>query len=88
VTSPSVRAQFRALTPAGAFAVFNTAADAGAFAGPLMGAALLAVDFRLVAAVACVTLLLLTVAQVLVLPAHAVETHAEGMLGSWGTVAA
>jgi hypothetical protein len=71
---------------AGAFAVFNTAADAGAFAGPLLGAALLAVDFRLVAAVACVTFLLLTVAQVLVLPAHSVETHAEGVLGSWGTV--
>jgi hypothetical protein len=71
---------------AGAFAVFNTAADAGAFAGPLLGAALLAVDFRLVAAVACVTFLLLTVAQVLVLPAHPVETHADGVLGSWGAV--
>jgi hypothetical protein len=71
---------------AGAFAVFNTAGDAGAFAGPLLGAVLLAVDFRLVAAVACVTFLLLTVAQVLVLPAHPVESHAEGVLGSWGAV--
>jgi len=71
---------------AGAFAVFNTAADAGAFAGPLLGAALLAVDFRLVAAVACGTFLLLTVAQVLVLPPHAVESHPEGVFASWGTV--
>jgi hypothetical protein len=71
---------------AGAFAVFNTAADAGAFVGPLLGAMLLAVDFRLVAAVACVTFLLLTVAQALVLPPHPVETHGEGVLGSWGTV--
>jgi hypothetical protein len=71
---------------AAAFAVFNTAADAGAFAGPLVGAALLAVDFRLVAAVAAVTFLLLTIAQALVLPAHPVETHAEGVLGSWGAV--
>jgi MFS family permease len=71
---------------AAAFAVFNTAADAGAFAGPLLGAALLAVDFRLVAAVACATFLLLTVAQALVLPAHAVRTHADGVLGSWGVV--
>jgi MFS family permease len=70
----------------GTFAVFNVAADAGAFVGPLLGAALLAVDFRLVAAVACVTFLLLTVAQLLVLPPRAVETHAEGVLGSWGAV--
>lgn len=71
---------------AGAFAVFNTAADAGAFVGPLLGAVLLAVDFRLVAGVACGVFLLLTVAQVLVLPPRAVETHAEGVLGSWGGV--
>ncbi|TQM36237.1 MFS transporter [Pseudonocardia cypriaca] len=71
---------------AAAFAVFNTAADAGAFAGPLLGAALLAVDFRLVAAVACATFLLLTVAQALVLPAHPVQPHADGVLGSWGAV--
>jgi hypothetical protein len=71
---------------ASVFAVFNTAADAGAFAGPLLGAALLAVDFRLVAVLACLTFLVLTVAQVLVLPAHPVETHTEGVLGSWGAV--
>ncbi len=71
---------------ASAFAVFNTAADAGAFAGPLLGAALLTVDFRLVAVLACLTFLMLTVAQVLVLPAHPVATHTEGVLGSWGAV--
>jgi hypothetical protein len=71
---------------AAAFAVFNTAADAGAFAGPLLGAALLTVDFRLVAAVACATFLLLTVAQALVLPAHPLRPHADGVLGSWGAV--
>jgi MFS family permease len=87
--NPAVRAYLsREAGPdrAGVFAVYNTAADAGAFVGPLVGAALLAVDFRLVAAVACVTFLLLTVAQVLVLPADTVETHPNGVLGSWGAV--
>jgi hypothetical protein len=87
--NPAVRAYLsREAGPdrAGAFAVFNTAADAGAFAGPLLGAALLAVDFRVVAAVACGAFLLLTVAQVLVLPPRAVETHPETVLASWGAV--
>ncbi|MFR9806528.1 MFS transporter [Pseudonocardia sp. RS010] len=71
---------------AGAFAVFNTAGDAGAFVGPLLGAALLAVDFRLVSAVACGVFALLTIAQLLVLPAREVDTHTDTVLGSWLTV--
>ncbi|MFC5995827.1 MFS transporter [Pseudonocardia hispaniensis] len=69
-----------------AFAVFNVAAHAGALAGPLIGTALLAADFRLVAAVACATFLLLTVAQVVALPGRAAATHPEGVFGSWWTV--
>jgi hypothetical protein len=87
--SPAVRAYLsREAGPdrAGAFAVFNTAADAGAFAGPLLGAVLLAVDFRLVAAVACAAFLLLTVAQTVVLPPCAVQAHPESVLHSWGAV--
>ena len=71
---------------AGVFAVFNTAADAGAFAGPLLGAALLLVDFRLVCAVACVVFALLTVAQLFVLPHREVDVHTDTVLGSWATV--
>ncbi len=66
--------------------MFNTAADAGAFAGPLIGVALLAVDFRLVAAVAATVFALLTVAQLLVLPEQRVERPADGVLRSWSGV--
>ncbi|OLT16977.1 hypothetical protein BJF78_13660 [Pseudonocardia sp. CNS-139] len=88
--NPAVRAYLSREAPsdlAGAFAVFNVAAHAGALVGPLLGAALLGVDFRLVAAVACATFLLLTVAQVLVLPGRAVDAHPDGVLGSWLGVA-
>lgn len=70
----------------GAFAVFNTAADAGAFVGPLLGAALLVVDFRVVAAVAAAVFAVLTIVQILVLPAREVDAHPDSMLGSWLTV--
>ncbi|MET0189970.1 MAG: MFS transporter [Pseudonocardia sediminis] len=68
------------------FSVFNVFAHAGALVGPLLGAALLAVDFRLVAGVACIVFTLLTVAQLFVLPARAIEPQDRGVLGSWGEV--
>lgn len=70
-----------------AFAVFNVAAHAGALAGPLIGAALLSVDFRLVAAVACAVFLVLTVAQLVVLPPRAAPAQDRGVLASWWQVA-
>lgn len=71
---------------AAAVAGVVTAADAGAFTGPLIGAALLAVDFRLVSAVACGVFAVLTVAQILVLPPRAVDAHHDTVFGSWSSV--
>lgn len=68
------------------FAVFNVFAHAGALVGPLLGAALLAVDFRLVAGVACAVFTVLTVAQLFVLPRRAIEPQDRGVLGSWREV--
>ena len=65
------------------FAVFNVFANAGMLIGPLLGAALLAVDFRLTALVACTVFAVLTVAQVFALPARAVTPPDRGVLGSW-----
>ncbi|GAB3691150.1 MFS transporter [Saccharopolyspora tripterygii] len=69
-----------------AFSVFNVFAHAGTLVGPLLGAALLAVDFRLVALVACLAFALLTVAQILVLPRREVEPQSSGVLDSWREV--
>jgi len=53
-----------------AFALFNVFAAAGALVGPLLGSALLLVDFRTSALTAAAIFAVLTVAQVLVLPAR------------------
>ena len=65
------------------FAVFNVFANAGGLLGPLLGAALLAVDFRLVALVACGVFTALTLAQLAALPARAATAPRGGVLGSW-----
>ncbi|PWW57015.1 MFS transporter [Actinokineospora spheciospongiae] len=57
---------------ADAFALFNVFAQTGALVGPVLGAALLLVDFRVSAVVAAGIFAALTVAQALVLPARAV----------------
>ncbi|MQA08691.1 MAG: MFS transporter [Pseudonocardiaceae bacterium] len=68
------------------FAVFNVFAHAGTLVGPLLGTALLMVDFRLVALVACVAFAALTVAQLALLPRRQVEPQQQGMLASWREV--
>ncbi|QUH06174.1 MFS transporter [Saccharopolyspora erythraea] len=70
------------------FAVFNVFAHAGTLVGPLLGAALLRVDFRLIAVVACVAFAVLTIAQAVVLPHREVEPQRQSVLGSWRTVVA
>lgn len=69
-----------------AFSVFNVFAHAGTLVGPLVGALLLAIDFRAVAWVACLAFAALTVAQVLVLPHREVEPQRSSVLGSWREV--
>lgn len=68
------------------FAWVNVAANAGTLIGPLLGALLLAVDFRLVSAVACVVFAILTVAQAFVLPSMRRPTPETGVLQSWRQV--
>ncbi|NYH79541.1 MFS family permease [Actinopolyspora biskrensis] len=69
-----------------AFAVFNVFGHAGTLLGPLLGAGLLTVDFRLIALLACLAFAVLTVAQLLVLPRRRIERQEKGVLGSWREV--
>jgi hypothetical protein len=68
---------------AAAFALFNVFAQAGALCGPLLGAALLVVDFRVAAITAAVIFAALTVAQALVLPAREVTPSGTSVIGDW-----
>ncbi|WP_245663054.1 MFS transporter [Nocardia inohanensis] len=73
-----------------AFAVFNVFYQAGILAGPLVGLALLAVDFRITAAAAAVVFAILTVAQLYALPARRAVTagRTASVLEDWRTVVA
>ncbi|ORB63610.1 MFS transporter [Mycolicibacterium tusciae] len=72
-----------------AFATFNIFYQAGILAGPLVGLALLALDFRIVAASAAAVFALLTVAQLFALPQHrATQSEKTTVLQDWRTVLA
>ncbi|GAA3049675.1 MFS transporter [Actinokineospora globicatena] len=82
--NPAVRAYIAVETPAPrraeAFALFTVYAQTGALVGPVLGSALLLVDFRLSATVAAGIFVLLTVIQALVLPARAVPAAPTSVL--------
>lgn len=87
--NPAVRAylaQESGERKAEAFALFNVFATTGALIGPLLGSALLLVDFRTSALTAAGIFAVLTVAQALVLPARKVEPSGSGVLGDWREV--
>lgn len=91
--NPAVRAYLAADTGerrVEAFAVFNIFYQAGILAGPLVGLALMAVDFQVTAGVAAVVFALLTVAQLFALPARHAETSAErtSVLDDWRAILA
>lgn len=71
-----------------AFAVFNMFYQAGILAGPLVGLALMAVDFRVTAGVAAIVFAGLTIAQLFALPARRGETSTAktSVLDDWRTV--
>ncbi|MFG2516106.1 MFS transporter [Streptomyces sp. NPDC048584] len=69
-----------------AFALFNVFATTGALIGPLLGSALLLVDFRTSALTAAGIFAVLTVAQALVLPARKAEPSTGGVLADWREV--
>ncbi|GAU66847.1 putative major facilitator superfamily transporter [Streptomyces sp. NBRC 110611] len=87
--NPAVRAylaQEAGERKAEAFALFNVFATTGALIGPLLGSALLLVDFRTSALTAAGIFAVLTVAQALVLPARTVEPSGGGVLADWREV--
>lgn len=66
-----------------AFALFNVFAQAGALTGPLLGSALLLVNFRVAAITAAVIFTGLTIAQALALPDRAVARSRNSVLADW-----
>ncbi|WP_040835987.1 MFS transporter [Nocardia brevicatena] len=91
--NPAVRAYLAADTGerrVEAFAVFNVFYQAGILAGPLVGLALMALDFRVTAAAAAVVFGVLTVAQLCALPTRRAPVAPEktSVLHDWRTVAA
>ncbi|MFI2780611.1 MFS transporter [Streptomyces sp. ALB3] len=84
--NPAVRtylAQEAGERRAEAFALFNVFATTGALIGPLLGGALLLVDFRASALTAAGIFALLTVAQALVLPARDVPPATARVTADW-----
>ncbi|WP_280494794.1 MFS transporter [Nocardia asiatica] len=89
--NPAVRAYLAADTGerrVEAFAVFNIFYQAGILAGPLVGLALMALDFRVTAATAAAVFAALTVAQLFALPTRRAETPPEktSVVEDWRTV--
>lgn len=66
-----------------AFALFNVFATTGALIGPLLGSALLLVDFQTSALTAAGLFALLTLAQLWTLPARAPAPSHNSVLGDW-----
>ncbi len=90
--NPAVRAYLAADTGerrVEAFALFNVFYQAGILAGPLVGLAFMAIDFRVTAAGAAAVFALLTVAQLFALPKRDPESAGEksSVLQDWRTVA-
>ncbi|MGW0737198.1 MFS transporter [Streptomyces sp. NPDC002851] len=71
-----------------AFALFNVFATTGALVGPLLGSALLLVDFQTSALTAAGIFAVLTLAQAVVLPAREVEPSGNSVIADWREVVA
>ncbi|MFG2193991.1 MFS transporter [Streptomyces sp. NPDC048639] len=89
--NPAVRAYIAVESgerKAEAFALFNVFATTGALIGPLLGSALLLVDFRASALTAAAVFAALTVAQAAVLPAREVPKAQHRLVDDWREVLA
>ena len=91
--NPAVRAYLAADTGerrVEAFAVFNIFYQAGILSGPLVGVALMVLDFRVTAGAAAVVFAALTVAQLFALPVRRDSESREktSVFDDWRTVAA
>lgn len=73
-----------------AFAMFNIFYQGGILLGPLVGLALMTFDFRLVAGAAAVVFAILTIAQLVALPAHEAPPPVEktSVFDDWRAVVA
>lgn len=71
-----------------AFAMFNIFYQGGILLGPLVGLALMAFDFRLVAGAAAVVFAILTIGQLVALPAQDWPTEKTSVLDDWRAVMA
>lgn len=73
-----------------AFAVFNVFYQAGILAGPLVGVALMVIDFRIAAAAAAAVFAVLTVAQLFALPQNGANPVSEkaSIVEDWRVVVA
>jgi len=89
--NPAVRAYLAAESgdrKVDAFAMFNIFYQAGILLGPMVGLALLALDFRMTVLGAAAVFAVLTVAQLFALPRHAADRESEptSILHDWRTV--
>jgi MFS family permease len=90
--NPAVRAYLAADSGerrVAAFTVFNVFYQGGILAGPLVGLALMGLDFRVTAGMAAVVFAVLTIAQLFALPKdHATVAERVSVLHDWRTVLA
>jgi len=90
--NPAVRAYLAADSGerrVAAFTVFNVFYQGGILAGPLVGLALMGLDFRATAGMAAVVFAVLTIAQLFALPKdHATVAERVSVLHDWRTVLA
>ncbi|NEW40733.1 MFS transporter [Nocardia cyriacigeorgica] len=71
-----------------AFAMFNIFYQAGILFGPVVGLALMTLDFRATAAGSAIVFALLTIAQLRALPQHEAEQKSASVLDDWRVVVA
>ncbi|MFG1603303.1 MFS transporter [Actinoplanes sp. NPDC049265] len=70
------------------FTLLNVVGNSGSLVGPVLGALLLGVDFRIVCAVACGIFAVLTVVQAFVLPSTLRPPPEAGVWRAWATMLA
>lgn len=69
-----------------AFGIFNVSGNLGGLIGPVIGGALLMLNFRLVAGAGCGLFAFLTIAQLFMLPARVLERPSGSVWANWWEV--
>jgi MFS family permease len=87
--NPAVRSYLMAESVgrrAEAFGIFNVWGNLGGLIGPVIGGALLMLNFRVVAGAGCALFAFLTIAQLFLLPARALDKPAGSVWANWWEV--